>query len=528
MSGFLILFLSSVILSPELKVQLENLQANEKITVIVVMNTEYPFTAIEKFSLKEKAEIFKEIARNSQRDLLDYLNMMPEDVEQVRQFWVFNGIHITATKRIIKQLISRNDIKYILHNGTIKLPPYEMIQGTRTPEWNISKVMADSCWYAGYTGDNILIGHLDTGCDFNHPALAGKFSGYWRDCVNMQNQPYDDNGHGIFSAGIICGGDGLGPFTDDIGVAPNARLVCAKVFDQNGSAQYVWIDEGMQWVVDLKVDSGVDIRAVSNSWGGSRYDLHFWDACLAWKSIGILGIWSIGSSGPGQGTCGAPGNYPLVLGSGATDSNDFVAYFSSRGPAPDSPPWNDTIYWYRRDWNLTKPDIVAPGVGIRSSYNNNGYATMNGTSWTNPHVAGGVAILIEANSSLTVTELYNLFLDNADSTPGGNPNNTYGWGRLNLWRTLQSALKIQEEKSENIPWQITILPNPCRGKLKVESKNYDKSVFVYDISGRMVFSLNTSKNNSIINLPESLNNGIYFLKIGSQSHAIIEKIILIR
>ncbi len=528
MTGLLMLFLSSVMLSPELLTQLEILPDNEKITVIVVMNSEYPFDAVKNFSIKERAEIFKEIARKSQKDLIDYLNMMSEDVEQIKQFWVFNGMHITATKRIIKQLTNRNDIKYILHNETITILPHEIVPDSRTPEWNISKVMADSCWYAGYTGDGIYIGHLDTGCDFNHPALTGNFSGYWRDCVNGQTQPYDDNGHGIFSAGIICGGDGLGPFTNDIGVAPDAKLICAKTFNSYGSGQYAWVDEGMQWIADLKTDSGVDIRAVSNSWGSSRYDLHYWNMCLTWKSIGILGLWSIGSSGPGQGTCVAPGNYPLVLGSGATDSNDFIPAVSCRGPAPDSPPWNDTIYWYRRDWNLIKPEIIAPGMNIRSSYRDGGYATMNGTSWTNPHVAGGVAILCDAGSNLTNTQLYNLILDYADRPSHGAPypNNTYGWGRLNIWRTLQAVLNIEERNKDNDMHEITIRPTICRGQLRIDSGTYKVALF-YDISGRMVFSAVLDKNN-IITLPESLKNGIYFVKINYQSHAVIEKIVLMR
>lgn len=530
MSEFLVVLVFSVFVSPELKIQSGNLEDNEKITVIVVMDTEYPFNTVENLPVKEKADIFKEIAHNSQQNLIDYLQQFPSEIEGIKQFWVFNGLHIRATKRIVNELIKRDDIKYIIHNGVIKLPELKNVPDSRTPEWNISKVMADSCWYAGYTGDSIIIGHLDTGCDFTHPALSAKWSGYWRDCVNGQTQPYDDNGHGIFSAGIICGGDGLGPFVNDIGVAPGAKLVCAKVFDTGGSGQYVWIDAGMQWIADLKVDSGVDIRAVSNSWGGSRYDLHFWDMCLVWKSIGILGIWAIGSSGPGQGTCGAPGNYPLVLGSGATDVNDYIASFSSRGPAPNQPPWNDTLYWFRHDWILTKPDIVAPGVNIRSSYNNGGYTTMNGTSWTNPHIAGGVAILCEAKPELTITQLYNLFLDNTDRPSHGAPypNNTYGWGRLNVWKALQAALNINEDDNNKYSPQIIFSPNPCQGRIKIILSDVNYSIILYNITGREVWRTFLTKNVPVLNLPAQLKNGVYFLRINTPSRVIVKKFVLLK
>lgn len=526
----LLLCLFSTFLSPELKQQLTNLNDDVELTVIVHMKTKYPFDLVDHLPIEEKARIFRSIARENQRSLVEYLCCFPEQVKEIKQFWIFNGLHIKATKKIIEAIMNRDDVQYILHNETLNLPELEPQSHSRAPEWNISKVMADSCWAAGYTGDSILIGHLDTGCDFTHPALTGKFSGYWRDCVNTQTQPYDDNGHGIFSAGIICGGDGLGPFPNDIGVAPDAKLVCAKVFDQNGVGQYAWIDAGMQWLADLKVDSGVDIRAVSNSWGGSRYDLHFWNICLTWKSIGILGFWSIGSSGPGQGTCGAPGNYPLVLGSGATDANDIIVSFSARGPAPDSQPWNNTIYWFRQDWNLTKPDIVAPGVNIRSSYTGGSYVTMSGTSWTNPHVAGGVAILSEADPNLTVTQLYNLFLDNTDRPSHGAPypNNTYGWGRLNVWKALQAVLNINENENNKYSPQIIFLPNPCQDRIKIKPSDIDYSIIVYDITGREVWRTVLTKNASVLNLPAQLKNGIYFLSIATQSRVILKKFVLLK
>ena len=530
MSGILLMLISSVLITPELKFQLQNAQSGERITAIIVMNADYPYEAVDNLPLREKAQIFKEIARNSQQDLVDYLYQFPDEVFEIRQFWVFNGLHITVSKRVISELLKREDIKYILHNGIVKIPENEKRSDARTPGWNIRKIMADSCWNEGYTGQDILIGITDTGCDFTHPALQGKWSGYWRDCVNAQAQPYDDNGHGIFCSGIICGGDGLGPFNEDIGVAPGAKLVVAKVFDQNGAGQYVWIDAGMQWIADLKVDSGVDIRAVSNSWGGSTTDLHFWNICLTWKSIGILGIWSIGSGGPGQGTCSAPGNYPVVMGCGATDSSDVIASFSARGPAPDQPPWNDTIYWFRRDWNRIKPDIAAPGVGIRSSFTGSGYAIMNGTSFTNPACAGGIAILCQAKPDLSVTRLYNLLLDNADHPSSGlpYPNNNYGWGRLNLWNALKAILGMEENDVDNI-FRITIIPNPCKEILKINfGGDYNCPLTIYDATGRVVFNTVLEGKSKILKLPERLNSGIYFFKFGLLDKIFIKKVLLLK
>ncbi len=172
--------------------------------------------------------------------------------------------------------------------------------------------------------------------------------------------------------------------------------------------------------------------------------------------------------GPGVGTAGSPANYPLCIGAGAINSNDRIAIFSSRGPVPDSAPFNDPQYWYRADWNLIKPDIVAPGVSVRSAWLNNNYSTLNGTSMSAPHVAGAVAILCQANPNLTVTELYNLILDNADQPSQGAPypNNNYGWGRLNVWKALKSLIGIAaNSRTQPI---LQVFPNPFQNHLVIK------------------------------------------------------------
>jgi len=218
------------------------------------------------------------------------------------------------------------------------------------------------------------------------------------------------------------------------------------------------------------------------------------------------------------------------MGCGATDSNDVVASFSARGPAPNQPPWNDTIYWFRRDWNLTKPDIVAPGVSIRSSFTGGSYATMNGTSLTNPACAGGIAILCQAKPDLNVTQLYNLLLDSADHPSSGAPypNNNYGWGRLNLWNALKAILGIEENDVDNI-FRITIIPNPCRGILKINlGDDYNYFLTIYDATGREVFNTGLKGRFRILKLPERMNSGIYFFKFGLPDKVFVKKVLLLK
>ena len=505
----------NVLLTPELDSIFDQVDEGQKIPVIIRMAQEYPYDIIANLPIKERAMVLKNIAKESQKPLIDFLNEFVGEFDGLKKFWVFNGLCLNATKRLIKILSMRQDISLISHIPEIRLPPEDLREDkpSRTPEWNIQKVMADSCWHRGYTGENIFIGHLDTGVDFNHPALQGKWSGKWRDFIYNHPSPYDDHGHGSFNAGIICGGDGLGPFQNDIGVAPGVKIIPAKIFT-NYEVPLSIILEAMQWMASLKVDSGYNIRAVSNSWGFPYSLFYFWDAACTWKILEILPVFAIGNYGPAPNATAAPGNYPVCIGAGATDSLDVIASFSSRGPAPDSSPWNNPQYWYRPDWNLTKPDIVAPGVSVRSAYYGNNYNIMNGTNISAPHIAGAVAILCGANPNLTITEIYNILLDNADrpSQGGPYPNNNYGWGRLNIWRALQNVLMISERKQVSITRPFIIKPNPNRGRIYFDERFEDCIIKLYDATGRLVMEEKYIGINDI-NIPTSVKNGVYFLKM---------------
>jgi bacillopeptidase F len=246
--------------------------------------------------------------------------------------------------------------------------------------------------------------------------------------------------------GTILGGDGPGPFTNDIGVAPGATFVAARAF-WFGFGFDSWILDCMEWIADL-VSQGVNVRVVSNSWGYcDQTDLTFWNSVLTWRSLEIIPVFAIGnapncgySEPPPYGTATTPGNFPTVIGVGATDNYDNIASFSLRGPAPNQNPWNDPSYWGRSDWNLIKPDISAPGVNVRSSVPGGSYEVYSGTSMACPHVAGVVALLLSKDPDLSYEEIYNVILDNAHQPSQGSPypNNIYGWGRVDALAAINA------------------------------------------------------------------------------------------
>src|SRR5207247_3383935 len=96
-------------------------------------------------------------------------------------------------------------------------------------------------------------------------------------------------------------------------------------------------------------------------------DLEWWPDIVVWRAVGIIPVFSNGNSGSLPYTVGNPASYPLSIGVGAVDANRNIASFSSRGPAVSQAPWNDRSNWERSDWNFIKPEVVAPGVAVRSS-----------------------------------------------------------------------------------------------------------------------------------------------------------------
>jgi serine protease AprX len=234
---------------------------------------------------------------------------------------------------------------------------------------------------------------------------------------------YDDYGHGTHVSGIIAGNgyDSRGART---GVAPQANIIGLKVLDASGAGYVSDVIAALDYAVSVK--DQFNIRVINLSVGAGIYESYNTDplAVAARRAVdaGIVVIAASGNLGRGArgaaqyGGITSPGNAPWVLTVGATSHqgttsrrDDAVAVFSSRGPS-----WIDFS---------AKPDIVAPGVGIESlsepyttlaykyaDFLLSGsdptlwyqpYMSLSGTSMAAPVVAGTVALMLEANPSLT-------------------------------------------------------------------------------------------------------------------------------
>ncbi|MDP7423730.1 MAG: S8 family serine peptidase, partial [bacterium] len=366
------------------------------------------------------------MARSSQRELLQFINSQPQGaVDRVESLWAVNAVLFKARRDVIESVAKRDDVEVVYYDETLQLPdeptgPPEVL-GNVDVIWSVAKVKAPQVWKElEFTGEGVIVGHIDTGADKDHPDLAGKIVSF-RDFTNdgVQGEPYDDQGHGTHTAGTICGGNASG---SGIGVAPDARLLVAKVFTGSGGTESSWLLKSMQWMLDPddNPDTEDAPRVVSNSWGSnSTTNDYYWDIVEAWVAAGIFPCFASGNNGSaGMSSCGTPANFPHSFAVGATDNNNKLAYFSSKGPST----WNGTTF--------IKPQISSPGDDVTSSLAGGGWGTKSGTSMACPNVAGVVALLLQADPKITVSDMISILEATAlDLGEEGN-DNYYGRGLI--------------------------------------------------------------------------------------------------
>ena len=393
---------------------------------------------VERFIKQRTLESQMDI-RQTVNDLLSRRTMSGEKpISQVKFFWTTNAFMAKAMPEVIMDFASRDDVQAIYLDRKLKLAPTIRQAADVTGEeftYGLQKLQIPELRqkYPEINGQGVIVGILDTGIDANHPELQGRTI-VFKDFVGDKTEAYDDHGHGTHVAGTI-GGTGAGGI--QIGVAPAVKYVIGKIFTAEGSASLSGILRGMEWVVDPDGNPNTPDapRVINNSWGGSATeDISkdpFSQPVLTWVQMNIVPSFAAGNSGPRARTVGSPGTLPQSFTVGATDENDKIASFSSRGPV--------RLVIDGKKVEIVKPDVSAPGVDILSSLPGGKYEKWSGTSMATPHVTGAIALLLQAKPSLTVAQVREILVKSADDLGTAGADNSFGAGRINMLKAYELA-----------------------------------------------------------------------------------------
>ena len=419
---------------PELEETLKN-TSNAHYTVIAKFRNVGTPISLQGLTPSEIIQSKQRQASLAMGDLLDTIEVQQKrgsDIKRISKFWIDNSIAITATPAFLRTLKDREDLASLELDETIKLfDPMETTEENVDSDqftYGLKKVRAAEVWNElGIDGTGITVGVLDTGIDSEHDDLAGRVIRN-KDFVSSyeDDEANDGHGHGTHCAGSIGGGATSGKA---IGVAPKVNFIGGKIFSDSGSTTREAIMNGMQWMTDPDGDPETDDfpRVVSNSWGGPL-GTHWVEIMNTWHAMGIAPVFAAGNSGPRPGTVGAPGAYKEAITIGATDSQDRIARFSSRGPVT----FQGETY--------IKPDVSAPGVDVYSAKNGGGYQKMSGTSMATPHVAGVVALMLQADPDLPVERIREILHETSVDLGDPGMDNVYGMGRVDAYEAVKLVL----------------------------------------------------------------------------------------
>lgn len=405
-----------------------------------------------------KSNSIKESRKNQIKKTLDYIHnnysqyennlldfLIDNNVKLIHRHKILLAYTIEINSLLLDRLSTIPGVIRIVENADLIFD--SPVKSSSAPSFSSSNISYElellgvsSLWKKGLNGKGRLVCSFDTGVDYEHPALYNKWRGHsfdyqsaWFTKSSSSTYPTDMTGHGTHTMGLMVGSTG----TDSIGVAPEAEWIAAGIIDQGRDLKFTISDilEAFGWALnpDNDITTTDDVPdVILNSWGIPKglfepCDNTFWEAIDILESAGIVTIFACGNEGPDPMTIRSPADRastPLSSFSvGAVDFNKEIADFSSRGPSSC-------------DGFTVKPDVVAYGVGIRSSNKGGGYSSMTGTSMAAPFIAGAVALIRQYNPDATVDQIKSAFIMSAEDLGSAGKDNAYGYGLVNFTNLL--------------------------------------------------------------------------------------------
>lgn len=371
------------------------------------------------------------------------------------------------------------DIEYIQVSNTYQIDaiPNDSLV---TQQWALQKIKAFDAWNITQGADTVLLAIIDTGIDYNHPDLKNKiymnngeigtdingndkrfngidddgngfiddymgwdftdrvgfpFDSSGGDYLNWDNDPFDDQGHGTFIAGISAAE--TNNFTGVAGTSPNIKLLNLRAFDPGGYGEEDDVAAAILYAVQMKA------KVINMSFGDNSFSLVLRDIIQYAYSQNLVLVASAGNSG--SNLPHYPSVYSEVICVGNSTIDDVVASSSN---------WGSTI------------DLVAPGTNIITTSRNSGYSSINGTSASAPFVSATAALILSLQN-FSNEEVKQILKSTSDDIGESGWDLRSGAGRLNIERALRvlapSIVKFNHPTMDfatsenNLPIEATIL-----------------------------------------------------------------------
>jgi serine protease AprX len=464
----------------------KELAAKKSTQTLVVLKAQADLSNAKLYSTRKAriGYVYATLVNHANKTQTNLITLLKSKKAKYRRFFISNAILVeNATKPLVDEIAKMNEVSKILGNPktNLTLPAtFEKLDSATAIGDNLTAIGVDKVWATGNEGQNVVVAGQDTGYQWDHPALKNSYRGWngttashdynWHDSIHSQfnpkfdsvlggknkcgyelKAPCDDDQHGTHTMGTMVGSDGG---QNQIGVAPKAKWIGCRNMDGGAGTPASYLECFQFFLAPTPVGGDAFTtgkpemapHVINNSWGCPSEEGCSGDEILpslkAMKAAGIIVVASAGNDGPGCSTIKDPPAYhpAYVLSVGAMDHRTGnIAYFSSRGPSTFD--------------GGVGPDVVAPGVSIRSSVPGSKYdqAMWSGTSMAGPHVVGQVALILSANPALIgkVDDVINLVRKSSQAVStsescGGLagsavPNNTYGYGRVRVFESVQAA-----------------------------------------------------------------------------------------
>lgn len=451
---------AQVEVSTRLQHAIELSKPDDYIRALVLLRDQVDVQSLDQRLYEENATIqrrayevitaLQEKANNTQGSMKRYLDELSEtgDVFSYQAFWISNMFMVEAKPHVLNNLTMRMDIAEMDLDALLELDRPVLVEDApesiESVEPGIRIINAHLLWAMGITGQGRLVMGIDTGVHLNHPALSHKWRGNhvphnhaWFDPNTGSPTPTDCDGHGSHTVGTMVGRSLT--TADTVGVAIDAewiaaKTICSSPHTSNSIAAFQWAmdPDGNPATTNDMPD------AISCSW----WDPNISNECTsiykttldAVEAAGIAVVFSAGNSGPNASTITRPKNINTnevnIFATGAIDgaqwiggNNNPIASFSSRGPSTCGGTGS----------LLIKPEVVAPGVSVRSSGTSTGYNSLSGTSMAAPHVAGAVALLKQFAPNMTGKQILEALYYTARDLGAAGEDNTYGRGLIDVY-----------------------------------------------------------------------------------------------